>query len=354
MDFARRWEKLRKLLEKERLDIFLTVSPYDIFYLTGLWVEGAIYFSLSGIAYLITDSRFKYEIEEKLPPYFKIIIRKDILLKEILRLYRRKSLKYIGLEKRAINISLFEAMRKEIPARYIKGKDLIVKLRMFKDEFEILKIKKAISIAQNSINIVTRLAKRTISEKELSDRLEYEMRKKGARKASFDIIVAAGAHSALPHAQPRRNKIISPKDGFLLVDWGAFYQGYNSDLTRLIFFAKIPTKIRRFYCIVKEAQERAIENIKVGVSVSSVHEKLLKFFQRNGVAEYFLHNTGHGIGIEIHEPPYIGKNNNEVFQEGMVFTIEPGLYKKGLGGVRLEDIFLLKAQGIERLSNDSC
>jgi Xaa-Pro aminopeptidase len=192
--------------------------------------------------------------------------------------------------------------------------------------------------------------KKNISEKELSDLLEMELRKNGAYKSSFDIIVAKGESSAFPHAVPRRDRIIDVKRDFLLVDCGANFNGYNSDLTAMFFFAKIPKDIRRFHFLVKEAKDIARRCIKVGVNISFVHRQVKSFFKKEGALKYFLHNTGHGVGIDVHESPFIGEESKEVFEENMVITIEPGLYKKDLGGVRLEDMFLVKSDGVKILS----
>lgn len=188
-----------------------------------------------------------------------------------------------------------------------------------------------------------------MSEKNLADILEFEIRKQGGERSAFEIICAAGSHASQPHARAT-NKKIQAKD-MVLIDWGACFQFYNSDLTRIIFTDKISPKLKEIYGIVVNAQAIAINCVKPGVMAKDVDSAARNYIEKEGYGKSFGHGLGHGIGLEVHEGPVINKRSREKLKEGMVFTIEPGIYIPGWGGVRIEDIILVTANGCKVLSN---
>jgi len=185
----------------------------------------------------------------------------------------------------------------------------------------------------------------------LAAEIDYRMRKLGAEKPAFETIVAAGARSALPHAQPS-DKIIGPNE-LLLIDMGATLAGYASDMTRSVFLGRAGSRIKRIYEAVLEAQLAALDAVRPGVTAGHVDRQARQALKRRRLDNAFVHSTGHGLGLEIHEPPRLGKNDKTRLQEGMAITIEPGAYLEGFGGVRIEDTAVVTKNGCEILTPTS-
>jgi Xaa-Pro aminopeptidase len=187
-----------------------------------------------------------------------------------------------------------------------------------------------------------------LRENSLAAEIEYQMRRLGAEKPSFETIVAAGPRSALPHAQPSEEAL--ENDQLLLIDMGAVLEGYSSDMTRMVHLGKAGKKVQNLYYAVLEAQLTAIEFVRAGVRASQVDATARKVLRRYGYDKLFVHSLGHGVGLEIHEGPRIGRRDESVLEPGMVITIEPGAYIQGFGGVRIEDMVLVTASGCENLT----
>jgi Xaa-Pro aminopeptidase len=178
--------------------------------------------------------------------------------------------------------------------------------------------------------------------------LEYCMKKGGAEGIAFDIIVAAGPRAALPHAQPSERSIAT--GDFVLFDFGARYRGYCSDESCTVIAGRATDEQRRIYTIVKDAHDRAIEQVKPGVRLAEIDAAARNHINQSGHGEHFGHGTGHGVGLAVHEWPAVGKDSQDVAEVGMVFTIEPGIYIPGWGGVRIEDMVLVTPDGCEVLT----
>jgi Xaa-Pro aminopeptidase len=187
-----------------------------------------------------------------------------------------------------------------------------------------------------------------MKESELAAELEYRMRRLGAEKPSFDTIVAGGPRSALPHAQPTAARLES--GDLVVVDMGALQEGYCSDMTRMLFLGTPGNKVKRTYRAVLEAQLAAIDAARAGVSTARVDRAARQVLKGYGLEKAFVHSTGHGLGLEIHEPPRVGKRDRTVLEAGMAITIEPGVYLEGFGGIRIEDTVVVTRTGCEILT----
>src|SRR3974390_2719039 len=187
-----------------------------------------------------------------------------------------------------------------------------------------------------------------MKEQDLAAELEYRMRRLGAEKPAFETIVAGGKRGALPHAQPTAARLET--GGLVVVDMGAVQDGYCSDMTRMLFLGSPGPKVKRTYRAVLEAQAAAIEAVRPGVSTAYVDRQARKVLQGYGLDAAFVHSTGHGLGLEIHERPRIGKTDKERLEAGMAITIEPGVYLEGFGGIRIEDTVVVTAAGCEILT----
>jgi Xaa-Pro aminopeptidase len=187
-----------------------------------------------------------------------------------------------------------------------------------------------------------------MKEQDLAAELEYRMRRLGAEKPSFETIVACGARSALPHAQPTAERLASGQ--LVVVDMGAVQDGYCSDMTRMLFLGSPGAKVKRTYRAVLEAQLAGIDAVRAGVPAGRVDAAARKVLKGYGLDRAFVHSTGHGLGLEIHEPPRIGKKDKTRLEAGMAITIEPGVYLEGFGGIRIEDTVVVTPTGCEILT----
>ena len=208
-------------------------------------------------------------------------------------------------------------------------------------------IKKAVSITRKTFKYLEGILKQGISERELAIELDYFLKRSGARKGAYDIIVASGINSSLPHA-PVTNKRLMLHEP-VLVDMGVDYEGYISDLTRVFFLGKMDAIATKIYKIVFEAQRRAINKIKPGIKISSIDKAAREYIEKKGYGKFFGHAVGHGVGMEVHEKPHVSMRNDKELMPGMVFTVEPAIYLPKWGGVRIEDMAIVTEKGCEVL-----
>lgn len=224
---------------------------------------------------------------------------------------------------------------------------LIDSLRMYKDENEIEKVKKAVSIVEESLHVTLEFIKPGVNELEIAAQLEYEMRKRGSEGTPFGTIVASGYRAALPHGRAS-NKTIE-KGELIILDFGSIYEGYVADITRTVAVGEVSDELKEIYAIVKEAQQAAVNIVKPGITCHEVDEAARKVIRDKGYGEFFTHRTGHGIGLSGHEEPYMMQSNDLVLKAGMTFTIEPGIYRPNKGGVRIEDNIVITESGCVNL-----
>ena len=222
-------------------------------------------------------------------------------------------------------------------------------LRVRKDASEIAQIREAIGIAERAFGMFCAMLRPEDCEKESCDNLEMYIRRAGGQCASFPSIVAVGERAALPHAPPTQRCV--SEAGLLLVDWGASGAFYKSDLTRVLATRRISPKLEKVYAVVLKAQEHALRAIRPGVKASDIDAEARSVIARAGFGQFFGHGLGHGIGLQVHEAPMLRQNSAAVLEEGMVVTVEPGIYLPGWGGVRIEDDVLVTPDGCEVLTH---
>jgi len=225
---------------------------------------------------------------------------------------------------------------------------IVEKQRMLKDAAEIAQIRAAVLLGSSLFDGAVSSVRSGATEAEVAAELEYAARRAGAEGMSFSTIVAAGPRSALPHARASSHRITN--GGFVVLDFGVILAGYCSDMTRTLYVGRPTTEARLLYKTVREAQLAGVEAVRPGVTVGAVDEAVRRVLRRAGLARYFTHSTGHGVGLEIHEAPRIAAGQDVVLQAGMVITIEPGIYIPGSGGVRIEDMVLVTGAGCEVLT----
>jgi len=357
--FNSRVERVRHILNTRKISNLLVLSDENIFYLTGFYGKNSnsLLLITAKKIYLLTNFLYlehaKSSIDSK---NIEIVLYKRdrfIKLIEILEGYYFKS---VYIESRKISFKEGLNLKRMLSIKDIKleVKDGIVeKLRTIKDKTEISIIKKACKLTDKSFERVLNYGAKNIenlSEIELAFYIENLMVKNKASGKSFDIISAFDKNSSMPHYSPQE---ITLKDGVVLLDFGCRYKNYCSDMTRTIFTKKnkISNEFKKIYDIVLEAQIRAINTCREGITCSSLDSVAREFIRSKGYGNNFGHGLGHGVGLEIHEEPVINAASKTVLKENMVITIEPGIYIENFGGVRIEDMLIVKKNGCEVLYN---
>ena len=241
---------------------------------------------------------------------------------------------------------LARLLRPDFRLRETRG--LVERARMVKDADEIARLRAAAVLGASLFERALEVIRPGVKENEVAAEMEYAARRAGAEEMSFPTIIAAGKRSALPHG--RASTAAIPSRGFVVCDFGVILSGYCSDRTRTVHVGRATGEARRRYEAVREAQAVAVETVRAGVNVGEVDQAARNVLRNKGLARHFTHSTGHGVGLEIHEPPRIASGQTEILRPGMVITLEPGVYIAGSGGVRIEDMVVVTEQGCEVLA----
>ena len=339
------------MLEEPKLDALLVTNLHNVRYLTGFTgSNGSLLLFKDRPAILFTDPRYTVQSQQQVN--CRVRIAKGPLAKSILQEIGRSHASRVGFERDNLTVAQLESLKKDLPGRTrlepVTG--LIERLRMMKDANEIEKIRASVITNSRALEGALKRFKIGMKESELAAEIDYQSRKLGAEAPAFDTIVAAGERAALPHAQPGAARIAP---GILLIDMGAFEDGYASDMTRMAHVGPASPKYKRTYRAVLEAQLAAIDAVTPGVTTNSVDRAARVTLKRHGLEREFIHSTGHGLGLEIHELPRIGRKDKTKLEAGMAITIEPGVYIEGWGGIRIEDTVLVTANGCEILTPTS-
>lgn len=350
--YSLRMNKIQELLSRKRLDSLLVTNLFNVQYLTGFTGSSCDLLLSHNQTYFITDSRYWEQAEKELNKGVKIIKEKKGLLKALKSiLSKEKIIKRLAVEADHLTYNQYHKLSNALEKiELVPSSDIVSKLRQIKDENEINLIKQACQIAQEAFQELLPQIKPGVKERDLAIELEYLIKKNGAESA-FEIIVASGSRSSLPHGRAT-NKEIETGD-LVLIDWGARYKGYNCDLTRTIIVGQQPTeKQELIYRTVKDAQQEAILYLKPGIKTSEVDKKARHIMAKQGLDKYFGHSLGHGVGREVHEAPAISSRLKGVsLKSSMVVTVEPGIYLPGFGGVRIEDTVVIRPEGAAILTS---
>jgi Xaa-Pro aminopeptidase len=342
--------RVQKILEEKDLEGILFFTPENIRYLTGFSGSEGYVLARENENLLMVDSRYITQAHEETQGCRIALLEQDI--KGLREHISPLSANRLGFEAQAISVALFEQLRKEMKGvKLIPIMEDLERLRGLKNPEEITAIKGAITIAEGAWNKVMKMIGPKTREDEVALELEHSMRKGGSEGIAFDCIVASGLRSVLPHAKPTSRSF--KKGDFILFDFGARYGGYCSDESCTVVLGQATDEQRRIYGIVKDAHDRAIERIKPGIKLAAIDAAARDYITKAGHGAHFGHSTGHGVGLAIHEWPRVGKDSQDVAEAGMIFTVEPGIYIPGLGGVRIEDMVLVTADGCEVLTTIS-
>lgn len=360
-------KKLKEQIKKEKLDAVFISSVSNISYLSGFTNfskdEREAYLLIGlDFGYIITDSRYSEAVKKQVT-HLKLFERSNGKSSEELFKKHKKEIKTLGIEEDNLTVSEHKILKKHF--KNFKHFN-VSSLRSVKNDEELSKIKKACQIGDSAFKYILKKITRPsflgdkptfggkvgVSEKEIAGELEKFIKDKGA-EFSFPAIVAFGKNSSVPHHQTGNTKL---KDGdIVLLDLGVKVNNYCSDMTRTVFFGKPSKEQKEIYRIVLEAQQKAIKFINEQIKSA----KLVKASEVDKVAREYIkskrfpdipHSLGHGIGLDVHEHPHLSPKSKEILQEGMVFSIEPGIYIEGFGGVRIEDLYILEKDGLKQLT----
>jgi len=350
-----------KQLTRQGVDSFLIINPLNILYLTGytpVTVKSADLAGLihgTGAALLVLKTTAKLFVANlnhgqalKEANQCEVISNGDEPIVQAARHALSRRVRVLGYET-AVTLASYGKLRRLCSGIRLKGiDDLIEDMRMRKHD-EVRLIRKSAKITSQVFNDIVPSIKPGIRELDLAIDLEYRLRMKGADRSAFSPIVASGPNSALPHAAAGRRKI--RKGDFLVIDIGAYYKGYASDMTRTVVIGRPSQRQLEVYGAVKEAQQFAIGAARAGIACKRVDKVARDVINKRGFKEGFIHSLGHGVGLAVHELPYLSSKSRRKLESGMVVTIEPGVYIPGWGGVRIEDTALVEDNGISVLTS---
>ena len=337
--------KIFKFMKEHDLPCITIKDVYTIRYLTGFTGDSSILYADDRIAVLVTDGRYIDQARSELK-YCRVQEYKGNIWETIAELAGAHQ--KVGFDGDAFSYEDAKALQAALTATVEMVSVSLRTLRLIKDERELESLWQASKIADGAFERLLKEIKAGMTEKELAARLEYYMRSLGSEGVSFDTIVASGHRSALPHGAPT-DKVVEVGD-FVTYDFGAMYNGYHSDTTRTIVMGMANSWHREIYTVVQEAQYRGMKAAKPGITGKELDAEIRDYIESRGYGRYFTHGLGHGVGLEIHELPNINSKGDIPLQEGMVFSIEPGIYIQGRGGVRIEDTVVLTKEGAHSLT----
>ncbi len=351
--FETRLAKLRSLLAERELDGLLVTQPHNIRYLTGFTGgEGWLAVTRQKVLFA-TDSRYFEQVEREAPVVE--LVRLQVPFRESLaRFFGGLPGERIGFEAEHMTVGFFERfIRGDESHEWVSTSRLVLSLRAVKEPGELEAIRRAVRVAEEAFTAsVPRVVPGKTAERELAWWLEKEMRERGAEKLAFDTIVAAGPNGAMAHAVP--GDTVIPPGVPVVIDMGAQVDGYCSDFTRTVCWGdpREPERLQEIYRTVLRAQENAVEKLRPGMNGREVDALARDVISAAGYGEAFGHSLGHGVGLQVHELPRLSASAEEsVLEPGMVVTVEPGIYLKGWGGVRIEDMGVVTEHGLELLTS---
>ncbi len=332
------------LLARSRVDVFLCVRMTNIRYLTGFTGDDAALLASAGGCVLVTDGRFDEQARREVRDAEVVVSNRK--WREVER--RLRKVRRVGFESRHLSVETYRLLARGREARWTALADPVESLRMRKDEGEIRAMEGAAAAASGALLAVLAGGIRGRTEADVAADLERAMKRQGAEGVSFPAIVAAGARASLPHAVPGP-ETIGRGDG-VVIDFGARRRGYCSDETVTLLPGRPAPALRRMFDAARRAQEAGLRAIRPGIPCRAVDARVRECLDRAGYLKYFVHSTGHGVGLDIHERPALSVRSTDRLGEGMVVTVEPGIYVPGTGGVRIEDTVRVGAARAERIT----
>lgn len=331
-----------------KVDALLVTHLPNVRYLTGFTGSNGMALAAPGFTTLFTDPRYTLQASGECS--CKVQIAKGPLSNAAAQTIKRKRLKRVGFEPTHLSFQSWNLLKELLHsgAGLKPVPPVVEQLRTIKSPEEIGRIRASVQANSEAFANGIKKIRAGMSENALAAELEYQMRRRGAQKAAFETIVASGPRTAIVHAQPTERRFA--ESDVILIDMGAAREGYTSDMTRMVFLGKPSSDMRKIYEAVLKAQLAAIDAVRPGIAASRVDGAARRVLRSEGLEKQFVHSTGHGLGLEIHESPRLGRKDKTPLRAGMIITIEPGVYIEGFGGVRIEDTVLVTDNGSEVLT----
>ncbi|KLA43814.1 M24 family metallopeptidase [Ligilactobacillus ruminis] len=340
--------KLRRKMNEMSVDAYLVTNPSNRYYLSGFTGDDGVLLVTENHRYLITDSRFEEQISHDQPSWEAIITRD--YLKTACDLCVKNHVAAMAFEN-TISYAEYDFIDELCECDIVPLSGVIEDIRSVKSPEEIDAIKRACEMSGKGYQYVLETIRPQMTELEVSNELDYYMKKNGSEERSFETIVASGERTTWPHGTATTKKIEA--GDLVTLDFGYYADGYTSDVTRTFSIGKQSDEAKKIYQIVLEAQQKTIEAVKEGVNGQELDRIGRGYIEDAGYGKYFNHGMGHGIGLDIHELPNVGRTYEEYMKAGQIITIEPGIYVPGVGGVRIEDDVLVTKNGYEILTDFS-
>jgi Xaa-Pro aminopeptidase len=350
MNYRLRRQKFREALQDAKLDALLVTHAANIRYLCGFTGSAGVLEAGAGTWTFYTDGRYREQAEAQVQGARVVAARGAPLASMAARLSQTRRYTAIGIEADHLTVATRSALAGWLPRkmRLHETSAMVERLRMRKEPSEIDLIRRSVVLGASLLDAGVTAIHPGVRETEVAAEIEYAARRAGADGMSFDTIVASGPRSALPHGRASAHRI--PRRGFVVMDFGVILDGYCSDMTRTVHVGRPARGMREIYEAVHEAQQAALDAVRPGAQIGNVDAAARRSLRRAGLASFFTHSTGHGVGLEIHEMPRIARGIEETLQPGMVITIEPGVYLPGRAGVRIEDMVAVTERGAELLT----
>lgn len=344
---------LREKLKSEILDTLMVSNPENRRYLSGFTAtdpqpneSSGFLFITKDQALLATDFRYKIQAEKELP-HLEIFIYEKGLVESLETILKRLNVQRVGFESTHLTYALFKKSKEvfaksQLYVELVPTQGIVEDMRIIKDPHEVDAIERSLELTECVFKEIIPTIKPGMTEKQLALRIESLIKTKGVEDVAFPPIVASGPNSSMPHATPTDREIQAYEP--IIIDMGAKFEGYCSDMTRTIFVGEPEDKIKEIYRIVRRVQLHAIQNIRAGMEAKIADSLARDIITQEGYGDYFGHSLGHGVGLAIHEAPRINTNSETTLKENMIFTIEPGIYLPEIGGIRLENMVLIKKE----------
>ena len=348
-EFRMRRDRVAAEFGERKVDALAVSFAPNLNYLTGFTgSNGLMLARVEGESIFFTDPRYTIQAKQEVSCQVKICTAP--LLGELIATVKRARVRRLGFEAAHMTCALHETLIKALPmgTSLVPVSGWIEQHRMVKSAAEIDAIRRSVHTNSAAFERAVRHVRPGMREADLAAELDYRMRLAGAEMTAFETIVATGARSALPHARPTAARLAN--GDLVVVDMGAMQDGYASDMTRMLFLGTPGTKVKAMYRAVLDAQLAAIDAVRPGITAAHVDRAARRVLKAQNLDTAFIHSTGHGLGLEIHEPPRIGKKEKLRLEPGMAITIEPGVYLEGFGGIRIEDTVVVTASGCEILT----
>ena len=349
MDYAGRQKKFQQTLSEQKLDGFVVTHAANLRYLCGFTGSNGLLLFFDGRRVFFTDGRYTEQAREEVKGA-RVVIPGGALMPGTAKLLEKAGSVAIGFEADLTTVAALAQMKRvaRTGVRWKATTGFVMRQRLIKDADELLLIREAVKLGAKVYEEAASGIRPGVSEVEVAGKLEFAARGGGADGMSFETIVAAGKRGALPHGKASGQMI--PKRGFVVVDSGVILRGYCSDMTRTVHVGRAGRVERQWYESVLEAQLVGVAAVRAGITAGEVDEATRSVLRKAKLDQYFTHSTGHGVGLEIHEPPRLGAKQTERLKPGMVITIEPGIYVPGKGGIRIEDMVVVTEKGCEVLT----